>query len=237
MTLIKSVDVSSHQTPDLTTLGQWIADGCQLLWVHSYHSGENAALQASTRAWVATARQAGVWCLPYSWIFGGLDPAQQVRESIQLFIDSDMPPKIVALDCETYDVGGTYDAGPSAEQILAACEEARSMGVEPILYTGKWWLDGIQGNREILRGIPAWIANYNNVHDLNVPAVDGVRVIGHQYTSTPVDWSVFDLEALIALSTPSTDPCQKLRAELQAIRDRKPYKAPTKKQLTALLPL
>lgn len=62
MTLIKTVDVSSHQTPSIASLGQWIGQGCQLLWVHSYHSGEQVGLDVSTRAWIAVARQAGVWC-------------------------------------------------------------------------------------------------------------------------------------------------------------------------------
>jgi GH25 family lysozyme M1 (1,4-beta-N-acetylmuramidase) len=215
VTLIKTVDVSSHQTPSLTSLAQWVAQGCQLLWVHSYHSGEKAGLEATTRAWIGVARQAEVWCLPYVWLFRSLDPARQTREAIELFRESDMPPKLIALDCETYGVAGTFDPGPTAEQILTAAETAREMGVEVVLYSGNWWLVDMQGNPEILRGVPAWIANYSIPPTLNVPAPDWVNVIGHQYTSTPVDWSVFDLEALQSLSAPA-DPCQVLRDALRA---------------------
>lgn len=234
MTTIKGIDLSSNNPRSLSALGRWIAAGCQLAVIHSYHSGEAPGLPQTTREWIDLCRQAGLWCWPYTWLFRSFSASQATRESIELFRDADMPPNLIGLDCETYGNPVT-DPGPTAEQILAACEQARSMGVEPILYSNKSWLDGMTGDHEILRGIPAWIANFSHDPALSVPAPDWVRVVGHQYSGDPpVDWSVWDLEALQALSG-SVDPCAKLRTDLQAITAAKPYRAPSKAKLTALL--
>lgn len=213
MTLIKTVDCSSHNQRSLTMLAQWVAQGAQALIVHSYHSGEQASLAQTTREWISLARQAGIWAFPYVWLFRSMDPARQTREAIELFRDSDMPPSLIALDCETYGHGSSFDPGPTAEQILTAAETARGMGVEVILYSGLPWLTDMDGDHEILRGVPAWIANYNGQQTLDVPAPEWVRVIGHQYTSTPVDWSVFSLEALKELSV-GQDPCSALKSAI-----------------------
>jgi glycosyl hydrolase family 25 len=201
--IIKTVDVSSAQTPSLDDLNDWIGQGCQLLWIHSYHSGEQAGLaNSSTRPWIAAAKTAGVWHLPYCWLFRTDDPRQSVREAIQVFRDAGENPQLIALDCENY-LNPPKDPGPTAEQILAACEEARGLAVEPIVYSGKPWLDSMSGNHEILRGVPAWIANFNFVESLTVPAPDWVEVFGHQYRADGLDWSVFDLDALTRLAQTS----------------------------------
>lgn len=216
MNLVKGIDLSSHNPRSLADIGTWVGAGAQMAVIHSYHSLEAAGLDQTTREWIGLCRQAGLWCWPYSWIFGDADPAQQVRESIQLFRDSDMPPALVALDCELYLEGQTLlDDGPTAEQILAACEQARSMGVEPIIYSNTPWLTAMAGDHEILRGVPAWIANYNHDQGLNVPAPDWVKVLGHQYSNAPApDWSVWDLDALKLLANP--DPCRSLRDVLRS---------------------
>lgn len=214
MTLIKTVDVSSHNPQSLIMLGHWVGQGAQALIVHSYHSGEQASLAQTTREWISLARQAGIWTWPYVWLFRSQDPAQQTREAIELFRDSDMPPKLIALDCENYDVDGVFDPGPTAEQILTAAETARSMGVEVVLYSNRFWLDAMDGDHEILRGVPAWIANYSIDPTLSVPSPDWVTVVGHQFTSHPVDWSIFDLEALQALAE-GPDPCSAIRNGLR----------------------
>lgn len=217
-TLIKAVDVSVWQKPDLSVLGGWISQGAQALVVHAYHDGERPELKQSTRDWIAVARQAGCWSLPYVWLFRSLSAADQTRQAIELFRESDAAPKLIALDCENYVVDGAAiaDPGPTAEQILEACEQARSMGVEPMVYSGKDWLDHMDGDHEILVGVPAWIANWNGVPDLEVPAPTWVRVVGHQYKRLPVDWSVFDLEALTELQSGQSgqDPVKQLKAAI-----------------------
>lgn len=208
MTIVRAVDVSSHQLPSLALLGLWIGQGAQILWVHSYHGGEAPGLDTATRAWIDVARQVGIWCLPYCWLFRSYSASQAVRESIEVFRSAGADPKLIALDCENYGTPVT-DPGPTAEQILSAAEQARALGVEVVLYSNKPWLDGMDGDHEILRGVPSWIANYSTLPSLNVPAPDWVKVLGHQYTSAPVDWSIFDLDALKAL----IDPCVGVRAE------------------------
>jgi len=197
--LIKTVDVSSAQTPSLQALNYWIAQGCQLLWVHSYHRFERRGLATTTRSWITVAKEAGVWCLPYCWLFRENDASISVADSIEVFRSVQEHPQIIALDCENYGTPVT-DRGPTAEQILKASEQARALGVEPVLYSGKWWLDTMDGNRELLRGMPAWLANFNKNPVLSTPHPDWVEVIGHQYSADGLDWSIFDLDALTRLA-------------------------------------
>jgi hypothetical protein len=216
--LIKTVDVSSNNpTRTLEQVNTWVGQGCQLGWIHSYHSGEAPGLDQTTREWIELFRQAQCWRLPYTWLFRSFEAAESVLDSLRVFWNEDEQPALIALDCENYTdgSGNILDPGPTAEQILTACETARAHGVEPILYSNTPWLNAMVGQREILRGVPGWIANFNLDESLFVPAPDWVRVIGHQYTDKPEDWSVFDLDALTQLAaTQSTpDPCQQWIAE------------------------
>jgi len=209
MNLVKTVDVSSNNAISQANLASWIAQGAQVLWVHSYHNYEHPSLKASTVQWVRLAQKSGIWTLPYTWLFRGYDPKQAVIESIQLFQTAGEDPKLIMLDCEDYQPRTTsFDPGPTPEQILAACEQARAMKAEPIVYSGNPWLTQLRqvGDVNILRGVPAIIANYNGRQDLVVPAPDYVQIIGHQYTSSPVDWSVVDLDELNRLAAIRDNP-------------------------------
>lgn len=228
---IRAVDLSSYNIPSLAAMNDWIAEGAQLAIIHAYHGGEAPGLDVTTRAWVDVAQQAKIWPLPYVWLFRSYGADRAVIEALEVFWSVGERPGLVFLDCETYQSVGVSDLGPTAEQILVACEAARALKVEPIIYSNKPWLDQIEGNHLILDGIPAWIANYDDRQDLNVPAPAWVRVLGHQYTSKPVDWSVFDLDALTALQTPP-DPCAALRNGLRAELARKRL---NRKKLAALL--
>ncbi len=205
---IRSVDVSSHQPQSLPALQRWIADGCQLLIVKSYQRAEGS-LAHTTRAHVANARAAGVWCLGYVWLYRSVDPRESVRTSLELFRSTGENPKIWFLDCETYQAsdGSRFDPGPNVDQIMAAADQCRAMGVAPAIYTGAWWINGhLQGDKSKLSGMPAWLADYSKPPNLDWPAPIGLKLIGHQYTSTPVDWSLFDLAALKALAEPGGPP-------------------------------
>lgn len=231
MKLIKAVDVSSHNPQTLASLDSWIEDGCQLLMIHSYHREESQGLRQTTRNWINLANQRTCWALPYSWLFRDGDTVNEIGDSIQLFRDVGEDPKIIGFDCETYPAG---DPGPTAEQILRGAEKARSMGVEPILYSNKYWLDNISGNKEILRGVPAWIANWNNQQNLNIPAPDWVTILAHQYTDTPVDWNVFDYDSLLALIQ-VPNPCKNYIDGIKLALTYKTMPKAAKKILTQLV--
>jgi hypothetical protein len=210
MRTILSVDVSSNNQPRTQeAVNGWVAQGCQLLWVHSYHRFESRGLVQSTRDWIGFARSAGLWCLPYVWLFRSPGDTQaQVDDALSTFVALDEDPKLMLLDCEDYEQNGVVlDRGPTANQVLIACERLRSAGVEPIVYSGDPWLRGMAGDHEILRGVPAIIANYDVPAMLNgFPAPDWVEVVGHQYTATPVDWSILNLDRLEALAGVNTAP-------------------------------
>jgi hypothetical protein len=226
---IRAVDVSSHQTPSLAALKRWIAEGCQLLIVKSYQRAESGLAQ-TTRAHVANAQAAGCWTLPYVWLYRSVDPRESVRTSLELFRSTGENPGIIFLDCETYtNPNGSLDPGPNVDQIMAAKSEAESLGVAVALYTGAWWLSGhLEGDKSKLAGWPAWLANYSKPPSLDWPAPLGMRLIGHQYQGSPLDWSLFDLAALTELQTPGdpttppVDSCDGLKiavnAELAVIR-------------------
>jgi hypothetical protein len=198
--LIKAVDVSSHQTPSRAQLDQWVAEGCQLLVIHCYHDWERDGLKESTRAWAATAREASVWHLPYAWIFGNNDPAAQVASALDTWRSVGEEPGLLWLDAETYGKPVTDD-GPNVDQILAAIDECNRQGVNAGMYTGMWWIDTfLAGDERQLHDIPMWLANYSSPPTLEIPAPAWGKLIGHQYIDKPVDWSVFDLEALTELA-------------------------------------
>lgn len=200
---IRAVDVSSHQTPSLPALQQWISIGCQLLIVKSYQQAEGS-LKQSTRDHVANARAAGCWTLPYVWLYRSVDPRESVRTSLELFRSTGEKPGIMFLDCETYgNPDGSIDPGPSVNQILAAEGECRAMGVAPALYSGAWWLQGhLEGDKSKLVGMPAWLADYSKPPSLDWQAPYGLKLIGHQYQGSPLDWSLMDLQALEELAGP-----------------------------------
>lgn len=235
-----SVDVSSNNANqrNLATLNTWIGLGAQLLIVHSYHGGEQAGLADMTREWIDLARLAGIWRVPYTWLFRSYSASAAVRESVGVFRDHGDDPKLITLDCETYGDPVT-DRGPTVDQILEAQDQAWALGLNAVLYTGNWWLDSwLEGDGSRLAGMPALICAPGSADLSGVVPLFGLDVIGRQYQISPTDWSVWDAARLLELGQgyqSQPDPCQQLRASLQAIVDRKPYRAPSKKALAAML--
>lgn len=210
MHVIKTVDVASYQHPlSQETLGSWIANGAQGLIIRAYQTFEQVGLQDCTRQQTKAALQAGIWFWYYVWLYMGINPVASVRNALDLIWSLGVQPKLLALDCETYE----GEEGPSIAQVISASNECIRQGVVPIIYTGNWWLD-LKAKRGddvvLLRGHDAWLSDYDDPSQLNIDNRYGLHIVGHQYTSDPVDWSYFDLDELIRL----VDPCATLRRQV-----------------------
>lgn len=211
--LIKAVDVSSNN-PDRTqeTVNQWVADGCQLLIVKAYSNVEPVALQQTTREWCALAKAAGLWHLPYCWLYGSANATEAVTSAAQLWagITGEFP-SLMFLDCEDYENrDGSIDHGPSVAQIFEAFDALDVHQIGGVIYTGNGWLAQLAERDAVaeLAHMAAWIADYRDPPEptLDVPNPYGLDIIGRQYTSKPQDWSVFDYDGLLAEATVAVEP-------------------------------
>lgn len=243
MTTILAVDVSSHQAPSLASVNEWIAQGAQALIIKAYTNAEQAALKDSTRRWADIAQQAHIWPIFYNWLFRSVPPEESVGSAFDLIESCGEKPGVHFLDCETYG-DPVSDHGPTVDQILTAGDVANGRGANDAIYSGLWWLTGwLEGDSSRLAGKAGWLSSYDATGAvLDVQPPFGMRLLGKQYTSTPVDWSIFDYEYLAELSRgyqpappPAADPCAPIRASLQALVDRKPYRAPSRAKLKQLL--
>lgn len=197
--LIKAVDVSSNNLPRTqAVVDAWVGLGAQLLIVKSYSDAEQAGLDQTTRDWARFARQAGLWHLPYAWLYRSVPVTPTCRSAVALWEEATgAKPAILFLDAETYL---DSDPGPTVVQILEADFWCKSQGIVPVLYSGAWWLNGhLQGDKSQLAGMPVWLADYSGGDSLDINVPLGLDLVGRQYTSTPVDLSTFDLDKLAAL--------------------------------------
>ena len=206
--LIKTVDISSNNTVTLNTVNNWIGEGAQALIIRAYQTAELPGLQDVSRRMMQVAEQAGIWRLNYAWLYNTVSPERTVSDAVALIRSCGVNPGLLMLDCETYTNGNgdVLDPGPTVDQILAAANECRRQGVNPIIYTAGWWVASpwFQGDVNRLANIPVWYANYNADRSLATWPQDRfgawARPLGHQYTSRPVDWSVFDYDWLAELA-------------------------------------
>lgn len=211
---ILGVDVSSNNpVRTQAQVDEWVGEGCQVLLVKSYSHIEIPGLDQTTREWCAFARAAGLWHLPFMFLYASADPGDQVRSSLTTWRSAGEVPGVLVLDCEEYqdDIGG-----PSVEQILAAVDACRAEKINVIGYSRWGWLDSHRDQR--LAVIPWWLADYNGQPTLDIDATRWCQVIGHQYRNDGPDWSVWDLAALQALAAGyvAPDPCKLYKDALRA---------------------
>ena len=226
--IIRGVDVASYQTPSRELLDSWIEAGAQLLVVRAYQLGEEAGLQEITRQWFDLAQDAGIWAWPYAWLYSTVPPEVSVREALDLTRSCGGDARLLALDCEEYG----DEPGPSIDQILIAAGECYRQRAQPIIYSRAGWL---RQRRDLWRlaGLPGWLAQYDSDPVLIVADDAGLQLVGKQYTSLPVDWSVWDIDALNELV--GVDPCRSLRDGLATLVGAKPYRPPSKRRLREIL--
>jgi hypothetical protein len=147
---------------------------------------------------VAQAKQArGYGCTVggYGWLYAGIPADRQVAE----FLDTGVKAGLhisernpLWLDCEDYADAQGHVSYPSLETIEQAVDACVRMSIPCGIYTAAWWWIPRTGNNEGFSGLPLWDAIYDGNPNLIAPKFGGwVEMAGHQWTSTPIDRSVF----------------------------------------------
>jgi hypothetical protein len=149
--------------------------------VKHYIGFENHAYQPITISQVRSARANGCSHGAYVWGFQGYSPERTVDDAVAISARAGYKLSLVALDCETYNDGNYKDDGPHYAWIQRFETYSKSLGVEPWIYTGRWWWgDGtanwpgvtdLHGTSDF-NHLGLWDSNYNGIPTL-VPAKYG----------------------------------------------------------------
>jgi GH25 family lysozyme M1 (1,4-beta-N-acetylmuramidase) len=244
MSILKAMDVSSHQPRDLTQLiathrpQHVIVKGSREI----ESPPQSHSLDQIQSAW-NNGCSAGMYC----WCYRSASPYTTIDDIIGLCASIGLELPLLWLDCETYVENGIIvDEGPNADWLAKAVEYSETKyGMKCGIYTGIWWIDqhfpGGQGEFAQFNRLPIWLSDYDGVQDINLVTlpIGWAQVAAKQYTATPVDLSVIREEYTVYYGDvtpppPPPDPCENLKVQLQQWRDRKPYKPVTRRQLRTL---
>lgn len=201
MTLQTALDVSNWQDGQLEQL------------IAQYHP-EHVIVRASTesdqhrqiaRQQLQTARDAGCGISIYVWAYWDLSPVEHTADALST-VDS-FDPSYVFFDCEDGQPGGKLD-----DWLSRAVDLAERRGKTCGVYTSpSWWRNN--GDSRGFTRLPLWLASYDGN-----PTLDGLDIpggwpgaSGHQWSSDPIDQSVF-----AAGFFPTPDPCRTLKAAIAA---------------------
>ena len=181
------LDVSSHQPQDLSGL------------IRQYHprqvivklaqTAELAGLRDHAKAQLASIQSAGVRPGGYVWLYSSLDPAQQIDDALGLAAEAGITLPLLWIDVEPYTDGTC----PSASQVSAALDRCAAVGVTGGLYTGLYVWKRL--GQPSYPGVPLWYALYDDRPVIDIPQYGDMRPVAHQFSSSPVDQSVFLQEA------------------------------------------
>lgn len=140
----------------------------------------------------------------YGWAYGPINANDSVgqqddpRDAVRAYLDvlaraGESRVPILWIDAE-----GTTNL-PTVGWMDTAFDEAVRQGQRPGIYSNPSWLSQHFGNTQAFAGQPLWTANYNGHMDVDDPSYQwgGMQVVGHQFTSTPIDRSVFLPEAVV----------------------------------------
>lgn len=248
--LLWVIDVSNFQPRDLSGI---IAE----------HRPQGGIVRLNVPAWepipdgitqdqVQSFRSHGLPVNVYGFARSDIDPIRCFNAWIDLCARMALVSARLWIDCEiiTDRYGNVLDHGPDAAWLRKVRDHARALETPIGLYTGKWWVDdhfpGGWGAFREFNDLPAWVSEYDITPGLeNVNRVwrdYGFRVIGHQWSGDPIDRSVMLPEAVTA-PTPAPPEIHlsdgtrlaMLRKTLEGWRDRKPFRAITKKQIVEAL--
>lgn len=192
---VPGMDTSSYQPRDLSAL--IAAHGVEHVVVKAYQTIEHIDRQHSIDQMVS-ARANGCSVGAYVWLYAGISPAHQVQDALRVAEDAGEALPLLWLDLEPYTDGSM----PSVYETHQAVDECRRQGVAVGIYTGAWCWPRM-GNTEAFSDLPLWAAVYQGGPTLNIPLFGGwTFASGHQYTSNPVDLSVFLPEVTGAVAAP-----------------------------------
>lgn len=181
--LVEAIDVSNYQPTDLTPL----LDGVEHVIVRLFHSGEGPSGTHSIRQ-IQSVQANGRTLGGYMWPYRGLDPKRQIESSLSILADTQSRIPILWIDVEPYN-----DTLPTLYE-LEGCINACAALHQPCgIYTGKWVWDRL-GNPTQFSYLPLMHAEYDILPSLILLTPYGGWNVcaGHQYTSTPIDRSIFD---------------------------------------------
>lgn len=242
MPILKAIDVSSHQPKDLTDI---IAQHQpQHVIVKIYTSAENIPF-SHTAAQVASAKANGCTVGGYVWAYRSVDPIRTIDDVVARCASINLVLPLLWIDCETYD-GPPFDPGPDANWLARAVDHAENTyGMKCGIYTGQWWIrghfpGGEPGFAQFSR-LPLWLSEYDN--DPNIDNADTIpqgwaSLAAKQYSADGIDLNSIRSEYTVYQGGDEPepiDPCAHFRQQLEAWRDAKPYRAPSKAKITALL--
>lgn len=197
--LIYGLDVSSYQPRDLSQL---IAQLQPQHIVSKLYQPEESIAQAHSIAQIYSCQHNGVIPGGYWWGYRDLDPKRSVGNVVKLCESFNFAPPVLWCDIEPYR---TNDNVPGIGWIVSAREETERLGYTFGIYSG-YWVWQLLGFPTELDDAYAWLAEYNGKQTMELTHVHGLsRVVGHQWTSKPVDQNVWLPEA-VGLSGEVSEP-------------------------------
>lgn len=204
--ILKAVDVSSHQSRDLSEIiAEYQPDH---IITKLYMPWESVPFD-HTQAQVESARQHGLSVGGYVWAYRSIDPIATIDAVIHRCSLINLVLPILWIDCETY-AGPPVDPGPDADWLTRAVNHAQNAYEMPCgIYTGRWWIrDHFPGGESTFSGfapMPLWLAEYDgnpDIDDVDTLPQGWSQVAAKQYAGSPVDQNVIRSEYTRPLDAP-----------------------------------
>lgn len=183
--IVSAIDVSSHQTQDLT---QYITQFNPDHIIIRFYQDIESQFIPHTRAQVDSARYHNKSIGGYGWLYRNY--GQHIETCIDLADDLQVTIPILWIDVEPYQ-----NLFPTVYDLDVAIEVCKRRNQRCGIYTGKWVWD-VLNNPTQYSDIPLWHSHFNDTPNLQLvePYGSWTKCAGHQYTSSPIDRSIFDVE-------------------------------------------
>lgn len=184
--LVETIDVSNYQSRDLTPLFQQFSEVEHVI-VRLFHSGESPSRQHSIDQ-IHSVQANGRTLGGYMWPYHGLAPYTQIESSISILADTQSRIPILWIDVEPYN-----NTLPTLNELEGCVNACANLNQPCGIYTGKWVWDRL-GNPQLFSYLPLMHAEYDIPPSLTLRTPYGgwTTCAGHQYTSAPIDRSIFD---------------------------------------------
>lgn len=188
MGLVKAMDVSSHQDRDIRSL---ITDHQIQHVIPKLYLPEEVISRDHSITQAKYAFEMGCTVGGYFWGYKDLDPHKSVNDALEVAELAGYTPPVLWCDVEPFQTNSNV---PGVDWLYAAQDTAEEAGVRFGIYTGPWvWQ--LLGNPTDFWDVPLWTAQY---YLDRLPRLGQIQLYGgwesaagHQYTSDPVDLSVF----------------------------------------------
>lgn len=230
---VHAIDVADYQPVNLGPLIQ--AYQAKHVVHHLYTPGEGSG-PAFSKAQIRSTRDHGATPGGYVFPYRPTDDVDwYFANTLELCAAVDLELPVGWVDCEPSSLG----PGPDERWMDRWCELAFSVQMLPGIYcNSEWFRQHREFEKYGLLGIPLWFANWDHVADVT----SGFMPNGYDWLAGKqwevsygslgeIDRDVFREEYTVYNALPQLDPCIELKAELRRLRDARPFKAVTKKQL------